>query len=346
MCDDDIIEFFNKRNRKFRWDRLHNKYPEIYNYLINRFNDASSAKEAFIRLERKLYIRPSCKICVGYVDFCQRFAKFNETCCKECQTKLRWESIKNFNIEHYGVENFYASEQFKNQQIQNNLQKYGVKYHWQREDVKEKIKQTCLERYGCENGGASDQAQQKIRKTTFEHYGVEYSLSSPIVREKIKQTCLERYGCENGGASDQAQQKIHKTMLKNGTYNRKSKHEIYIFNLLKDYFPDVIWQYKDKHRYPFWCDFYIPSKDLFIEYNGYWMHNDHLFDKNNKNDLELLKEWETKSFERSSHYLSAIKTWTISDVNKYNVAKQNNLNYLIFYNLDEFDDWIINYDDI
>ena len=40
---------------------------------------------------------------------------------------------------------------------------------------------------------------------------------------------------------------------------------------LKERYPDVITQYKDD-RYPFACDFYIPSLDLFIECNYHWTH--------------------------------------------------------------------------
>lgn len=56
-------------------------------------------------------------------------------------------------------------------------------------------------------------------------------------------------------------------MLKNHSFSH-SKPEKVILGFLKNEYPDTIYQYKEK-RYPFKCDFYIPSKDLFIEYNGY-----------------------------------------------------------------------------
>lgn len=44
------------------------------------------------------------------------------------------------------------------------------------------------------------------------------------------------------------------------------------------------------------------------------------------------------------YYNNAITTWTIRDVNKRNIAKNNNLNWIEFWNIDELKKWIINYD--
>ena len=95
----------------------------------------------------------------------------------------------------------------------------------------------------------------------------------------------------------------------------------------------------DKTRYPFECDFYIISKDLFIEYNGHWTHGRHSFNTNCKDDIELLNQWSKKSIS-SQFYKNAIEVWTIRDVKKRNTAKQNNLNYLEFFTMKQFNDWI------
>ena len=79
-------------------------------------------------------------------------------------------------------------------------------------------------------------------------------------------------------------------------------------------------------RYPFQCDFYVKSQDMFIEVNGNWTHGDHPFDSNNEDDLKTLKEWEEKA-KTSKYYQNAIYTWTDLDVRKQNFAKENNLNY-------------------
>ncbi len=118
----------------------------------------------------------------------------------------------------------------KNQQKSKTL-KY--KWHNDREDHLERIKQTCIKKYGVEN----------YTQTT------EYKK----LMSELQPTILE---------------KINNTKRANGTFNT-SKPEDAIYKILLDNFgeEDVIRQYRDECRYPFNCDFYIRSLDLFIELN-------------------------------------------------------------------------------
>ena len=61
------------------------------------------------------------------------------------------------------------------------------------------------------------------------------------------------------------------TQKKNGTINT-SKTEKELEAELRKIFPDLKTQYKSE-VYPFACDYYIPSLDLYIEYNGFITHN-------------------------------------------------------------------------
>lgn len=112
-----------------------------------------------------------------------------------------------------------------------------------------------------------------------------------------------------------------------------SKSEKLVLENLKSLFPmeDIIYLYNEDPRYPFECDFYIKSKDLFIEVQGNWTHGDHPFDPTNEEDLKLVRKWEEKS-QTSTYYKNAIKVWTISDPLKTKTAKENNLNYITIYN--------------
>lgn len=94
---------------------------------------------------------------------------------------------------------------------------------------------------------------------------------------------------------------------------------------------NVIRQYRST-EYPYNCDFYIKSLNLYIECNFHWTHGGHEFDKNNPSDIEKLNEWKNKA-KSSKYYKNAIKTWTIRDVEKKNIAKNNDLNYVIIYNI-------------
>ena len=83
----------------------------------------------------------------------------------------------------------------------------------------------------------------------------------------------------------------------------------------------------------------IPDLDLYIEYQGTWTHGLHPFNENNKEDIDKLNLWKSKN---SKYYDNAINTWTIRDVNKRNIAKQNNLNWIEFFNFDNFKKWLNN----
>ena len=93
--------------------------------------------------------------------------------------------------------------------------------------------------------------------------------------------------------------------------------------------------------YPFKCDFYVKSLDLYIEYNGHWTHNNHFYDKNNKIDIDALNRWIEKS-KYSKYYEIAVKVWSQRDVLKNETAISNNINYIVFwdYNLLDFKKWI------
>jgi hypothetical protein len=90
--------------------------------------------------------------------------------------------------------------------------------------------------------------------------------------------------------------------------------------ILVDHFgaDDVECQYRKDERYPWACDFYIKSRDLFIELNGTWTHQDHWFDPESTDDLAIVDKWKSKG---TPFYLNAIKNWTERDVAKRNAAR-------------------------
>jgi len=87
-------------------------------------------------------------------------------------------------------------------------------------------------------------------------------------------------------------------------------------------------QYVDEERYPFFCDFYIKSLDLFIELNMHPSHGPHKFDANNVDDILLVEELKNKGDAWSQ---CIIDIWTIKDITKYNYADKYKLNYICVY---------------
>lgn len=117
--------------------------------------------------------------------------------------------------------------------------------------------------------------------------------------------------------------KARMTKLKHNSYT-KSKAEDTFYKKLKLFIDndDIIRGYIDP-RYPFNCDFYIKSKDLFIEYQGHWTHGDEPFDSTNINHINYVSYMQLKNKDMS--------TWYIRDVKKLNKAKESKINLLLVY---------------
>lgn len=141
-------------------------------------------------------------------------------------------------------------------------------------------------------------------------------------------------GISTGEWSEEAKKEIlakqYKTKKKNNSFNSSAGENRFYKRLLtictED---DIVYQYNTDARYPFNCDFYIKSKDLFIELNYNWTHGSKLFESTEQ-DLQKLTKWQEKAL-TSNYYKNAIETWTKRDVTKIMTAKENNLKYLVYY---------------
>lgn len=125
--------------------------------------------------------------------------------------------------------------------------------------------------------------------------------------------------------------KEYLTKKKNNSFNKSKKEEDFYKSLLEENKNKTIYrQYKDEQRYPFYCDFYILEDDLFIELNLHWTHGGKPFDQNDKECMKQLENWNEKA-KSSQFYKNAIQTWTVRDVEKQRIARENNLNYKTIY---------------
>ncbi len=367
-----ILKIFSNKNGNLNSGRIKKipNYKNISNYLNNRFEFISSYTEALNRIKYHIEIRPVCPICGKKVHY-KKSNIFTKTCSSSCSFKnskyqrintcitkygepnilksnIIKDKIKKTNLDKYGVENPFANKQIQDKIRKTNLERYEVEYSMQNKLIQEKSKHTNLEKYGVEYSMQNKLIQEKSKHTNLEKYGVDCILKSKEIQEKIKKTNLGRYGVENPVknleirkklskklSSFECQQKIYNTKKKNHSFNI-SKPEKELGKYIKIKFPDVKFQYKDKNRYPWFCDFYIPSLDYFIELNIYWTHGTHPYNSNNIEDNKLLKEWENK-YNSTKHplYKRAILGWTRKDVEKRNTAIKNNLYYKEIWSLDE-----------
>ena len=307
--------------------------------------------------------------------------KCKETCLEKYgvinggASKQAQEKIKNTCLKHFGVTSALADKTIQNKAKQTCLEKYGNIYYFKTDDYKKKCKETCLQKYGTLYSQQNENIKEKIkaakllkygnvnyvniekaRETCLKKYGVPFWNQSTEGKEKqskiakskkrletYKKTCLEKYGVDFYSKTDEFNMKRFTTMFKNNNcgYN-KSKQEDQVYELLLNKFNEVK-RYYCNILYPWQCDFYIPSLNLYIEYNGHWTHGGMPFDNNNIICIEKLQQWQEKA-KNSKYYKNAINTWTIYDVKKRNIAKKNNLNYIEFWNISSVKKWIFDYE--
>ena len=91
-----------------------------------------------------------------------------------------------------------------------------------------------------------------------------------------------------------------------------------LYNSLIKMFPDLLYDQKVDDRYPFFCDFYIPSLDTFIELQAHPSHG--------RLPIYLLSPDEYTKYPQRW-----VDVFAVRDVNKVETAKKNNLHYIMIY---------------
>lgn len=187
--------------------------------------------------------------------------------------------------------------------VEGMIEKYGVPNNSLRTDVD----------HIAWNKGLTKETDDRVKKASDNHTGVT---------------------AWNKGLTAQSDDRVKnyiEARRKNNTWNTSQPEEdTYEYLVCRFGVEDVIRQFRDKLRYPFNCDFYVKSLDLFIELNLHWTHGGRPFDPNDVGCMTILSEWERRS-DYSVYYKQAIKTWTVQDVKKRNIAHKNNLNYIEIY---------------
>ena len=188
--------------------------------------------------------------------------------CKKCTENTRQEKIK-----------------------QTCIEKYGVEYPQQSQEVRDKSKQTCFNNYGVENPSQSQEVRDKFKQTCFNNYGVESPLQLQEFRDKFKQTCIERYGVEYPMQNAEFFEKVSKNGYKLKEFNFPCGKTI----LVQGYEPfllkylveggytheDIItkraevpeiWYDEDNKKHRYYCDAYIPKINTIYEVKSTWTY--------------------------------------------------------------------------
>ena len=306
-------------NKKYCSTKCQLTDPKFINYRENKINRAEIGKK--ISSTKKSWSSEYKK---------EHYSKCVKTKIKKYNKGINLCKIKKTCLEKYGVENVYQSEIIKDKIRQTKLKRYNNEYYLNTD----KQKQTMLSKYNSPYFMGTYDFYIKSKQTKLK----KYNDSCYTNKDKQKQTMLKRYGVDNPGKLEitiknshtkEALEKSIETKRKNKTFNT-SKPEELTYILLKEKYPDVIRQYKSD-VYPFNCDFYIPSLDLYIECQYGWTHGGKPFEGTESDNI-IIENWKSKNTE---YYNNAIETWTVRDVKKRTTALQNKLNYIEIWNINE-----------
>lgn len=300
-----------------------------------------------------------CEVCGKPTHFKDIFNGYNKYCSRSCLNKstIHSESVKNTKMIRYGnptynnpsktskiLQNRSAEEKKKsaNKRKSTCQERYGDPTY----NNSKKYKETCLKVYGTESPFAAESVKQKIsdkyqaksdeeKKAIYTKRQETLDNKSDEEKKLIGQRHRDAYMLKSDEEKAEIKHKSYLTKKKNHSF-KVSKTEDLCYEQLLSIYPDAKHGYKSV-QYPFVCDLYVPSKDLYIELNFHWTHGGHQYNK--QQDSTILANWIEKS-KTSKYFRNAIHTWTIRDIHKLKVAKQNNINLLVFYNKSEFDTWL------
>ena len=345
-------------------------FEDIYHYYIERnftktqcmtiFNVSRNKLEAILTYYKLVKTKEMKRIAYENYNLLKYGVK-NVALLKSSQEKMKKTMLERYGVENigkrketvekrkktclnkYGVDNPAKVERFQEKARETNISKYGVNYVTQNKIIRQKQLNTMQERYGVLYPYQNKSCVEKAKQTNLEKYGVDNAMKSSTFKSKLSEQIQNRYGVDNIMKLDEFKKKVRNTQKKNFSFG-KSKEEDYIYQCLVQKYPKTKRQYYSD-VYPFACDFYIPEIDLYMEYQGYGCHGKAPYNPKNIKHQRKLETWKRKAQEVNykcklkEQYSAWIKIWTVKDPEKRKVAKKNNLNWIEFFSLKEFEEW-------
>lgn len=244
------------------------------------------------------------------------------------------------NMEKFGVRNPMQSDSVKAKAVATNMSRYHVPYTCMAESVKAKREATMTSVYGGNSPMCSPSVRRKAEATMMREYDVAHALQSEAFRSKQAETLMANLGVKNPMFSPECRRKVVETKRENHTANSSGPEDI-LYGLLCERFGegDVETQYWSD-AYPHGCDFYVKSRDMYIELNGDWSHGDHWYDSSSDSDMAVLEKWKIANnnpdlirVNGKTRYEGAYDTWTRADVKKRQDAADGMLNYVVFWDV-------------
>ena len=125
--------------------------------------------------------------------------------CKKCTIEKSLKKCKETILDKYGVEYICQTQEIKDKKIATCLKKYGVNNVAQNIDIKNKTKQTNRLKYIEKHNNLPPTQIIDKKQVIFEKYGTYDFRNSDYIKNKIRQTVLERYGVDHISKSKEIQ---------------------------------------------------------------------------------------------------------------------------------------------
>ena len=256
-----------------------------------------------------------CRSCAQKaVDNEQKKKKRIETCMNKYGAPHNWASKelrehgKQTCLQKYGYTSYSQTSAFKEQVKQTSLERYGVENILSKPSIRDQIKQTCLKKYGVEYYPQDDTSKIKRKQTMQERYGVDtpFALQSAIQKQqefrtnesynqiiKFNTECKPLFTYEEFAKNGPFHMYLweckkcghifeHTARTANNGYHtircEKCSPNSQIQKQLQDFVLSISPDAKFNTRNiisPKELDIYIPSKNIAIEFNGVFYHNDY-----------------------------------------------------------------------
>jgi hypothetical protein len=222
-------------------------------------------------------------------------------------TKLAIENTKKSMMNKYGVENSSQLDFVQKKKKENNIKKYGIEYGNLFHEI---VRENNIIKYGKPEIMGEKKYQIKLKQGMLDKYGEKNPMNVPELKNKQKKSMLNKYGINHSSQRNINNFKIwkdddklkkfftknknkysyhdlmdffnvshstaHEKMHKLGWDLFKHESESYFENQIENWLNENNVSYQKHNRqiiYPKELDFYIPSKNIAIEFNDTWSHN-------------------------------------------------------------------------
>lgn len=159
----------------------------------------SNSKDYYDMFLKKDSNDGKCKICGKDTNFINLQRGYTIYCSKNCKSidnDYILNKRKSTNIEKYGAEYNFLTEEFKQKTKETLMNKFGVDNIYKCEEIINKRKATNIDKYQAETPFESSIIQNKVTDTVKQKYNCTTTLFLPEVKAKILNTCLTKYGYE------------------------------------------------------------------------------------------------------------------------------------------------------